>query len=133
MASRYADQQPSDQRKLRCQFCELARSVRRRSMLHDVASKWKLAANDGVDQIVFQNVRMASKERLESKVVSVRVLLAQALKRSPGAIANAGCKVLNGSREARGHIRSMQHQPRKPQHHIQLRGAVDRERRHCRP
>jgi len=128
-----ADQQSAHERELCCQQGELTLHRRLYTEPHSLFSKRELAADDGVDEKVLHDVRMAVEEGSVETVVRPRVLGREAFQRRARTIADALGEGSNALHKARPHVRLVQHHSRQSQHHIELGRGVHGQILHPRP
>jgi hypothetical protein len=100
MVARNPDQQAPHERELRCQQREFPRHVGLRACPHPVFSIGELAAENGVDEKVFHDVRMAIHERCVESIVRKRVVGGERFERSARPVADARGEILNALHES---------------------------------
>ena len=89
MEARYANQQAFHQSKLSNQHGVFLSHRWRSAGVHDPAPEGELVADDGIDQIIFEDVGMTVEERRVIVIVRHRVVDNQTLQGSAWAIADA--------------------------------------------
>jgi hypothetical protein len=89
MESGHADQKPLGECELRCQQGVFAGHRMRRVGWRVFGAKGKAATEDGVDQVVLKNVRLAANEWGEVTVMGLGVAGGEALQDRSGTVADA--------------------------------------------
>ena len=99
--TRHADEQSLDQRELGGEECEFLRHAGHSASEHPLIAIRELAAKDGVDQVVFQNISMPLKERLVVAIVRCVVSCGEALQSCGRTVADAGGECVDAFNKAR--------------------------------
>ena len=79
MGSGNTDQQPSHQRELRNQRCKFACRGMNSTAIPVIEAERKPAAQDGIDEVIFENVRMPVEKRRKVAIVGGLVSSGQGL------------------------------------------------------
>jgi hypothetical protein len=109
MVARNADQQAAHERELRRQQNEFPSLAGLRAGPHSLFSERKLAAEDGVDEEVLQDVRMTVEEGSKAAVVGKGIMGGERFQRCAGPVADARGEGLHALHKTRPYVGLVQH------------------------